>query len=73
MSEEGNDGEIGEVPVVAKIDGESDGRIQRKRDMVQLVEFADNRRMLKCLAGILAGADGGVQTFFGYRNPQIKR
>jgi len=64
IGEESDDREVGEIPVVAEIDSESDRLFEGQGDGMEFAEFADDRSMVKSGTGIFAAFDVGVQTFF---------
>ena len=72
IGEEGDNGEIGKIPVVADIDSEGDRLLEGQRDGMEFAEFPDDRRMVESGTGVFAAFDVGMQTFFRHGNPKIE-
>ena len=72
IGEEGDDGEVGKIPVVADIDSEGDRLLEGQGDGMEFAEFPDDRRMVESGTGVFASFDVVVQTFFRHRNPKIE-
>lgn len=72
IREEGDKCEVAGKPIFVEIQGERDRCGERWVEGLLLAKKADERGVVKSVAGIFAGGDVGAKILFGYGNPQFE-